>query len=97
MFKKSLIMLKKCTYMYNSQYSAHYAQVEPTIILTKIDMRHEETQLPVTLKNYAGIVYLHITLPMGGMGPYYTAYTRKYFMICLTQRRMNHTQIQRSV
>ena len=30
-------MLKKCTY--NSQYIAHYAQVEPTIImLTKADM-----------------------------------------------------------
>ena len=36
MLKKSLIMLQKCTY--NSQYIAHYAQVEPT-------MRHEETQL----------------------------------------------------
>ena len=36
------IMLQKCTY--NSQYIAHYAQVESTIILTKIDMRHEETQ-----------------------------------------------------
>ena len=43
MLKKSLIMLNKCTY--NSQYIAHYAQVEPTIILTKTDMRHEETQL----------------------------------------------------
>ena len=31
----------------NSQYIAHYAQVEPTIMLTKIDnnMRHEDTQL----------------------------------------------------
>ena len=35
-------MLQKCTY--NSQYIAHYAQVEPTIMLTKTDMRHEETQ-----------------------------------------------------
>ena len=42
MLKKSLIMLQKCTY--NSQYIAHYAQVEPTIMLTKTDMRHEETQ-----------------------------------------------------
>ena len=43
MLKKSLIMLKKCTY--NSQYIAHYAQVELTIMLTKTDiMRHEETQ-----------------------------------------------------
>ena len=33
----------KCTY--NSQYIAHYAQVELTIMLTKTDMRHEETQL----------------------------------------------------
>ena len=41
--KKSLIMLKKCTY--NSQYIAHYAQVELTIILTKTNMRYEETQL----------------------------------------------------
>ena len=31
-------MLKKCTY--NSQYVAHYAQVELTIMLTKTDMRH---------------------------------------------------------
>ena len=43
MLKKSLIMLQKCTY--NSQYIAHYAQVEPTIMLTKPDIRHEETQL----------------------------------------------------
>ena len=28
-----------------SQYIAHYAKVEPTIMLTKTDMRHEETQL----------------------------------------------------
>ena len=37
---------KKC--IYNSQYIAHYAQVEWTIILTKTDyniMRHKETQL----------------------------------------------------
>ena len=31
MLKNSLIMLKKCTY--NSQYIAHYAQVELTIML----------------------------------------------------------------
>ena len=43
MLKKSLIMLQK--YTYNSQYIAHYAQVEPTIMLIKTDMRHEETQL----------------------------------------------------
>ena len=37
-------MLKKCTY--NSQYIvAHYAQFEPTTMLTITDMRHEETQL----------------------------------------------------
>ena len=30
---------------YNSQYIAHYAQVEPTIKLTKTDMRHKETWL----------------------------------------------------
>ena len=36
-------MLRKCTH--NSQYIAHYAQVELTIMLTKTDMRHEETQL----------------------------------------------------
>ena len=29
-------MLNKCTY--NSQYIAHYAQVEPTIILTKTNI-----------------------------------------------------------
>ena len=40
MLKKSL---KKCTY--NSQYIAHYAQVEPTIMLIKTDMRHKETWL----------------------------------------------------
>ena len=40
MLKKSLIMLQKCT-----QYIAHYAQVEPTIMLIKSDMRREETQL----------------------------------------------------
>ena len=33
----------KCTN--NSQYIAHYAQVELTIMLTKTNMRHEETQL----------------------------------------------------
>ena len=43
MLKKSLIMLKKCTY--NSQYIAHYAQGELTIMLTETDIRHEETQL----------------------------------------------------
>ena len=44
MLKKSLIMLNKCTY--NSQYIAHYAQAEPTIMLTKTNnMRHNETQL----------------------------------------------------
>ena len=43
MLKKSLIMLQKCTY--NSQYIAHYAQVELTIMLTKTDVRHEKTQL----------------------------------------------------
>ena len=43
LFSNAQIMLKKCTY--NSQYIAHYAQVEPTIILTKTDMRHEETWL----------------------------------------------------
>ena len=43
MLKKSLIMLNKCTY--NSQYIAHYAQVELTIMLTKTNMRHNETQL----------------------------------------------------
>ena len=37
-------MLKKCTYLPNN-YIAHYAQVELTIMLTKTDTRHEETQL----------------------------------------------------
>ena len=36
-------MLKKCTY--NFQYIAHYAQVEPTIMLTQTNMRHNKTQL----------------------------------------------------
>ena len=36
-------MLKKRTY--NFQYIAHYAQIEPTIMLTKTDMTHNETQL----------------------------------------------------
>ena len=36
-------MLQKCTY--NSQYIAHYAQAEPTIMLIKTDVRHEKTQL----------------------------------------------------
>ena len=40
---KSSKILMKCTY--NSQYIAHYAQVELTIMLTETDMRHEETQL----------------------------------------------------
>ena len=43
MLKKYLIMLKK--YTYNSQHIAHYAEAEQTIMLTKIDLRHEETQL----------------------------------------------------
>ena len=43
MLKKSLTMLKKCAY--NSQYVAHYAQVELTIMLTKTNMGHNETQL----------------------------------------------------
>ena len=34
-------MLEKCTY--NSQYIAHYAQVEPIKMLTETDMRHNET------------------------------------------------------
>ena len=45
MLKKSLIMLKKCTY--NSQSIAHYAQVEPTIMLTKTDMRHNIRPLQI--------------------------------------------------
>ena len=43
-------MLKKCTY--NSQYIAHYAQVEPTIMLTKTNMRHNETQLRYLESNH---------------------------------------------
>ena len=43
MLKKSLIMLKKCTY--NSQCITHNAQVDPIIMLIKTDTRHEETQL----------------------------------------------------
>ena len=50
-------MLKKCTY--NSQYISHYAQVEPTIILTKTDMRCEETQFN-TLSSTAAISALHV-------------------------------------
>ena len=53
MLKKSLIMLKKCTY--NSQYIAHYAQVEPTIMCSnklKTDMRHNETQLRYLESNH---------------------------------------------
>ena len=51
-------MLQKCTY--NSQYTrniAHYAQVELTTMLTKTDMRHEETQLPY---QGAAISILHV-------------------------------------
>ena len=55
MLKKSLIMLQKCTY--NFQYIAHYAQVELTTMLTKTDMRHEETQLPY---QGAAISILHV-------------------------------------
>ena len=47
MLKKSLMMLKRCTY--NSLSIAHYSQVEPTIMLTETDMRHNETQLRVTI------------------------------------------------
>jgi hypothetical protein len=36
-------MLKKCVYTYNSQYIAHYAQVEPIVMLEETDMRHSET------------------------------------------------------
>ena len=39
MLKKFLIMLKKCTY--NSQHTAHYAQVEPIIILIQSDIIYE--------------------------------------------------------
>ena len=35
--KKSLIMFKKCTY--NSLHITHYAQGEPTIMLTETNMR----------------------------------------------------------
>ena len=48
-----IIMLKKCTF--NSQYIAHYAQVEPTIVT---DMRHEEAH--VTLSSSAAISVLHL-------------------------------------
>ena len=40
-------MLNKCTY--NSQYIAHYAQVEPTIMLTKTDMRLSYTISSATI------------------------------------------------
>ena len=39
MLKKFLIMLKKCTY--NSQHTAHYAQVEPIIRLIQSDILYE--------------------------------------------------------
>ena len=45
MLKKSLIMLKKCTY--NSQYNiTHYAQIEPTM-LTKTEVRYESAAISV--------------------------------------------------
>ena len=54
--QKILIMLQKCTY--NSQYIAHYAQVELTTMLIKTpNMRHEETQLHY---QSAAISILHV-------------------------------------
>ena len=58
MLKKYLIMLKKCTYN-NSQYIAHYAQVELSIMLTETDMRHEEIHA-VTLSLSAAISVYHV-------------------------------------
>ena len=58
MLKKSLIMLQKCTH--NSQYIAHYAQVEPTIILTKTNVRHEETQLHYHKSAAISILHVHV-------------------------------------
>ena len=54
--QKILIMLQKCTY--NSQYIAHYAQVELTTMLIKTpNRRHEETQLHY---QSAAISILHV-------------------------------------
>ena len=49
MLKKSLIMLKKCTY--SSPYIAHYAQVEPTMNNKANNKYYEETWFKYTCTN----------------------------------------------